>query len=53
MKVLGNLDFIASLFATQTIILAILSIIFFMCFCAFNRDYVKYWLFSLIALSCY
>jgi len=50
---LENLDSIAFLFTTQAIVFAILSFVFFMYFRAFSRDYVKYWLFSLSALSCY
>ncbi len=50
---LENFDSIAFLFATQAIVFAILSFVFFMYFRAFSRDYVKYWLFSLAALSCY
>lgn len=50
---LENLDSIAFLFATQAIIFAILSLVFFMYFRAFSRNYVKYWLFSIMALSCY
>lgn len=50
---LENLDSIAFLFATQAIVFGILSFVFFMYFRAFSRSYVKYWMFSLMALSCY
>jgi len=49
----ANIDSLAFLFATQAIVFTILSFVFFMYFRAFNREYVKYWLFSLISLSCY
>jgi len=49
----ANIDSLAFLFATQAIVFAILSFVFFMYFRAFNREYVKYWLFSLVSLSCY
>jgi diguanylate cyclase (GGDEF)-like protein len=49
----SNIDSLAFLFATQAIVFAILSFIFFMYFRAFNREYVKYWLLSLACLSCY
>jgi len=49
----ANVDSIAFLFATQAIVFAILSFIFFMYFRAFTREYVKYWFYSLISLSCY
>ncbi len=49
----ANVDSIAFLFATQAIVFAILSFVLFMYFRAFNREYVKYWLFSLVFLSCY
>jgi len=48
-----NVDSVAYLFATQAIVFAVLSFVFFMYFRAFARDYVKYWLYSVIALSCY
>jgi len=48
-----NVDPSTFLFATQAIVFAILSFVFFMYFRAFNREYVKYWLFSLVSLSCY
>ena len=48
-----NVDSIAFLFATQAIVFAILSFVFFMYFRAFTREYVKYWFYSLIFLSCY
>jgi len=49
----GNLDSIAFLFATQAVVFAVLSFIFFIYFRAFSREYVKYWLFCLVALTCY
>jgi len=49
----ANIESLAFLFATQAIVFAILSFVFFMYFRAFNREYVRYWLFSLISLSCY
>ena len=49
----GNLDSIAFLFATQAVIFTVLSFIFFIYFRAFSREYVKYWLLCLIALTCY
>lgn len=48
-----NSDSLALLFATQAIVFAILSFVFYMYFRAFNREYVKYWLFSLASLSCF
>ena len=50
---LVSTDTFTFLFATQAIVFAILSFVFFMYFKAFHREYVKYWLFSLISLSCY
>lgn len=50
---LENLDSVAFLFATQAIVFTVLSFVFFMYFRAFSRDYVKCWLFSLVALACY
>jgi len=50
---LGNLDSIAFLFATQAVVFAILSFIFFVYFRALSSEYVKYWLFCLVALTCY
>lgn len=50
---LEEIDSIAFLFVTQAIVFAILSFVFYMYFRAFSRDYVKNWMFSLIALSCY
>lgn len=49
----ANIDSLAFLFATQAIVFTILSFVFFMYYRAFNREYVKYWLFSLVSLSCY
>jgi diguanylate cyclase (GGDEF)-like protein len=49
----ANVDSIAFLFATQAIVFALLSFILLMYFRAFNREFAKYWLFSLVALSCY
>lgn len=44
---------IAFLFATQAMVFAILSYILFIYFRSFTRIHVKYWLYSLIFLSCY
>jgi diguanylate cyclase (GGDEF)-like protein len=49
----ANSDSLTFLFATQAVVFATLSFVFFMYFRAFNREYVKYWLFSLVSLSCY
>lgn len=46
-------DSLAFLFATQAIIFAFLAFIFFMHFKSFQREYTKYWLFSLLSLSGY
>ena len=49
----ASVDSIAFLFATQAIVFAVLSFVFFMYARAYNREYAKYWLFSLVSLSCY
>ena len=46
-----NIDSLAFLFTTHAIVFAILAFVFFMYFRAFNREYVKYWLFCLLSLS--
>ena len=48
-----TLDSLAMLSATQAIIFALLAFIFFMYFRSFNRKYIKYWVYSLISLSCH
>lgn len=48
-----KLDSLAFLFATQAIVFALLSFIFFMYFRSFHRKYMKFWLYSLVSLSCY
>lgn len=48
-----TLDSLAMLSATQAIIFALLAFIFFMYFRSFNREYMKYWVYSLISLSCH
>jgi len=49
----ATVDSIAFLFATQASVFAVLSFVFFMYFRAFTREYVKYWFYSLIALTSY
>ena len=46
-----DVDSIAFLFAIQAIVFAMLSCAVFMYFKAYNRFYVKYWLFSLVSLT--
>jgi len=50
---LENINSIAFLFASQAIVFAILSFIFFIYFRVYSRRYVKCWLFSFTALSGY
>jgi diguanylate cyclase (GGDEF)-like protein len=50
---LVNTNSFAFLFATQAIVFALLSFVFFMYFRAFQLKYIKYWLFSLVSLSFY
>ncbi len=46
-----SLEARALLFLTQSMTFSVLSFIFFMYFRIFSRPYVKYWLFSLLALT--
>jgi len=50
---LVNTGSFAFLFATQAMVFAMLSFVFFMYFRSVQLKYVKYWLFSLISLSFY
>lgn len=50
---LENINSIAFLFASQAVVFAILSFIFFIYFRVYSRRYVKCWLFSFLALSSY
>ncbi|GAA6172487.1 hypothetical protein NBRC116592_21570 [Colwellia sp. KU-HH00111] len=49
----ASVDPVAFLFATQAIVFAVLSFVFFMYARAYHREYAKYWLLSLTALSGY
>jgi len=50
---LVSTDSFTFLFAMQAIVFAILSLVFLVYFRSFKREYVKCWLFSLVALSGY
>lgn len=50
---LASVNSIAFLFATQAIVFAVLSFVFFMYARTYNREYAKYWLFCLVSLSGY
>ncbi|MDP7592465.1 MAG: bifunctional diguanylate cyclase/phosphodiesterase [Litorilituus sp.] len=50
---LENINSIAFVFASQAIVFAILSFIFFIYYQVYRRKYVQYWLFSFIALTGY
>ncbi len=50
---LVSTDSFTFLFAMQAIVFAILSLVFLVYFRSFQREYIKYWLFSLVSLSGY